>query len=104
MPPAEILEKIKDLNPYALKLEGFEDCLIGVAHLRFSFPVLAYDIQKVKTRVSEIDKVPAEDLDRHFEFKRLNEFLGKSGSPVFIDFSNGNNNKRDSGNKKNPES
>ena len=78
-----VIELIAELYPEALKMDGFDDCIIGVCH-RFGFdPLIAYDRDKV------VDKLVSQGMTQEqavefYEFNHLGAYMGDH-TPVFIE-------------------
>ena len=78
----EIEELIDGIEEPILKMDGYDDCVLGLAH-RFGMDmVIAYDQSKVIRRLME----DGMDYDEAMEFHQFNQ-LGAyaEGCPVFID-------------------
>jgi len=77
------LDLIEEQNPEALKAEGFDDCILGVAYRCGKLAVLAYDRRKCVEKLMK----DGMDHDEAEEFMGVNvegSWLGE-GTPIFIE-------------------
>lgn len=66
-----------------LKVDGFDDCIVGLIE-RFGLnPVFCYDKQKIVTKIVSQQGIPFEQAIEHFEFNIASSFHGK-GTPCFL--------------------
>ena len=75
-------EMIEYMNPDALKADGFDDAVIGVASRCGSVDVLAYDVEKIILKLM-LDGMTREEAEEFFEFNILGAYVGEH-TPVFI--------------------
>jgi hypothetical protein len=72
--------RIAELNPEALSLDGFDDCIIGIVY-RCSFQaVLLYDEDKCIQQL--IKSFDADAAREYFEFNIAGAYMGE-GTPMF---------------------
>jgi hypothetical protein len=81
---AETLERLAETYPGMLQAEGFEDCIIGVAHRACNEPVLAYDRSKCIQKLMDRDGMEREEAEEFFEFNTLGAWVGER-TPIFIE-------------------
>lgn len=75
--------KARELAPEAMIMPGYDDCILGTA-LQFGKPiVIAYDKDKVISRLMEKDNMTHDDAYDWFEYNMLGSYVGE-GTPVFI--------------------
>jgi hypothetical protein len=77
----QVLKKYDDNS--MLKMDGFDDCVVGVV-LRFGQePILCYSSQRViKKLVSK--GMTEEEAEEHWEFNQLGAWVGER-TPCFLD-------------------
>ena len=83
----EFFEEIDNENPNALKMDGYDDCIIGIARKFSQESVIAYDIDKIIKKLMRNGCETWEDAMEFFEFNQLGAGMGESG-PIFIDLKN----------------
>jgi len=72
-----------DLIPEgAMQVDGFNDCIIGVAQRFGDQDVLAYDINKILVRLAQ-DGMTLEEAEEYFDYNIAGAWVGE-GTPVFI--------------------
>ena len=77
----EILEEMESINPDALKLDGFDDCIIGVCE-NCKGSVLLYDKAKVIKKLMK-RKMSDEEAIEYYEHNILGTIF-ESGMPTFL--------------------
>lgn len=76
------LEKY-DGDESILKMDGFNDCIIGVV-LRFGMePILCYSLQKVIEKLVS-QGMTEEEAEEYWEFNQLGAWVGER-TPCFLD-------------------
>ena len=65
-----------------LKVDGFDDCVIGSCHRFGSDPLLAYDAEKMIVQLAS-DGMSQEEAMEYFDFNIIGAWVGE-GTPVFI--------------------
>jgi len=71
-------------SPELVKMDGFDDCIIGKAR-RYGMPdVLAYDKQKVIDKLMSRDGMTEDEADEFFEYNQIGAWVGET-TPVFIE-------------------
>jgi hypothetical protein len=81
--PNPILELIEEHNPEALKADGFDDAILGIASRCGSRDLLAYDVNKIINILVERDGMSYEEAQEFFEFNILGAYVGEN-TPTFI--------------------
>ena len=66
-----------------LRMDGYDDCILGVCQQCGREPVLAYDVGKVIER-HMADGMSRDEAYEHFDFNQLGAYVGP-GTPVFIE-------------------
>ena len=81
---AKWLERIADVNPDAVILEGYETCIVGLAE-RYGIngPVLAYDYQRCIEVLIKRDDMSYDEAVEFFEFNTLGGWFG-DGTSIFV--------------------
>ena len=77
------LELIEEYNPEALKADGFDDAILGVASRCGQNDIIAYDVNKIIQTLMERDGMDYEEAQEFFEFNIVGAYMGKN-TPVFI--------------------
>jgi hypothetical protein len=78
-----ILELIEESNPQALKADGFDDAIIGIASRCGMNDLIAYDVSKCLTILMERDGMEYEEALEFFEFNVIGAYMGEN-TPIFI--------------------
>ena len=81
----EILEQVHELNPKALSMDGYDDCVLGIMHRFGMEPLLAYDMGKIIEK-NMADGMTHEEAVEFFEYNQIGAWMGE-GTPVFVDLS-----------------
>lgn len=66
-----------------LRMNGFDDCIIGLCHRAGAPDVIAYDVKRVLRRLRD-DGMTHEEAREFFEFNQLGAYMGPM-TPVFVD-------------------
>lgn len=85
-PPPPILDGLLEEWPDSefLKVDGYDDCIIGVA-TRFGMqPILAYNRGKMLKKMMEEDGLSYEEASEYFDFNIIGTWMGDL-TPIFID-------------------
>jgi hypothetical protein len=77
----EIKERLADLNPEALLADGFEEALIGTAHI-FTKTIALYDYNKCIDILMERDGMDIEGAVEYFEYNVIGAYVGEN-TPAF---------------------
>jgi hypothetical protein len=80
---SSILDLIQESNPQALKADGFDEAIIGIASRCGSNDLIAYDTSKCLTILMERDGMEYEEALEFFEFNVIGAYMGKN-TPIFI--------------------
>jgi hypothetical protein len=75
------LDVIAEVCPDALKMDGYDDCVIGLCHQFGRPPVIAYDRDKVIKKLMK--DMTWEEAEEFFEFNQIGAYMGEY-TPVFI--------------------
>ena len=76
-----VLDILSEINPQALKADGFDDAILGMSIRVGDDNLIAYDYDKcVKILQKEM---PYEDAVEYLEFNVVNSYVGE-GTPIFI--------------------
>jgi hypothetical protein len=65
-----------------LKMNGFDDCIVGVVEQYGRGPILCYDKEKLLTRMTE-GGMTIEEAIEFWEFNQIGAWMG-DGTPCFI--------------------
>ena len=80
------LQEYVDLVEYTenvMTMDGYNDCIIGVVSTFDGKQVIAYDIDKVITKLEERDGMSTIEAIEFFEYNMLGAWVGDH-TPVFI--------------------
>ncbi len=66
-----------------LKLDGFEDCFVGIVERFGMEPICCYDKTKIVSKLMEVEKMSFEEAFEHFEYNIIGAWMGE-GTPCFI--------------------
>jgi len=66
----------------ALKADGFDDCIIGVAERCSKQPLLVYDVSKIIEKLMK-DGLSYEEAQEHFDFNIAGAWVGE-GTPLYL--------------------
>jgi len=80
---SDLVEFISHTYPECVKMEGFDDCILGVCQRIGNSNCIAYDLGKVIRKLMKEGMTRREALE-YFEFNQLGAFVGET-TPVFID-------------------
>jgi hypothetical protein len=78
-----ILELIQEHNPEALKADGFDDAIIGIASRCGQNDLIAYDVSKILMVLQERDGMTEDEAQEFFEFNIIGAYMGEN-TPIFI--------------------
>tara|TARA_R110002020_G_scaffold103416_7_gene242193 strand:- start:4707 stop:4964 length:258 start_codon:yes stop_codon:yes gene_type:complete len=76
-----ILERISELNPKALKADGFDDAILGISTRIGDDSLIAYDYDKC-IKILQKD-LSYEEAVEYMEFNVVGSYVGE-GTPIFI--------------------
>ncbi|NBV78155.1 hypothetical protein EBR66_08395 [bacterium] len=66
-----------------LKMDGFDDCIVGICERYGMDTVLAYDREKVLAKLMSRDGMTEEEANEFFEFNQIGAWMGEL-TPVFV--------------------
>jgi hypothetical protein len=66
-----------------LKLDGFDDCYLGLGETYGQYPALIYDKSKIIEQLRQ-DGMDEEEAQEYFEYNILGSFFGEK-MPIFLD-------------------
>jgi hypothetical protein len=79
----ELLEQIKEENPEAMLVDGFDEAILGTCRRFGQQTTVAYDYNKV-IEILMKDGMTFEEAEEYFEFNIIGAWVG-DGTPVFIE-------------------
>jgi hypothetical protein len=85
MKKRNVLERLVEDYPDEefLKMDGYDDCVIGMIENHDHVLVLVYDTEKVIRKNMKLCKSNYEDAYEYFEFNQLGSYVGKK-TPMFL--------------------
>jgi len=78
-----LLELVEEHNPNALKADGFDDCIIGIASRCGQNDLIAYDVSKILKVLQQRDGMTYEEAQEFFEYNIIGSYMGEN-TPIFI--------------------
>jgi hypothetical protein len=79
---SDIRDRLAEIDPDLLLMDGFDDCIIGICESFGSVPVIAYDYDKVIATLQS-DGMTYEEAVEYHEFNQAGAYVGEQ-TPVFI--------------------
>jgi hypothetical protein len=79
---SDIRDRLAEIDPDLLLMDGFDDCIIGICESFGSVPVVAYDYDKVIATLQS-DGMTYEEAVEYHEFNQAGAYVGEQ-TPVFI--------------------
>ena len=77
------IDEVGERFPDAFKMDGFDDCVLGVCYRFGQEPIIAYDQNKVIAKLQE-DGMTEEEAIEFFEFNQIGAWVGDT-TPCFIE-------------------
>lgn len=77
------IEIIEERYPDCLKMDGYDDCIIGVCYAFGQEPRIAYDKDKVIEKLMD-EGMELEEAQEFHEFNQAGAYMGNR-TPVFIE-------------------
>ena len=66
-----------------LKMDGFDDCVVGICERYGMDAVLAYDREKVIDKLVTRDGMTQDDAEEFFQYNQIGAWMGEK-TPVFV--------------------
>lgn len=66
-----------------LKVDGFDDCIIGIVERFGMEPVFCYDKELIVAKIMKEEGMPFEQAVEHFEYNIIGSWVGKT-TPCFL--------------------
>jgi hypothetical protein len=79
---SDIRDRLAEIDPDLLLMDGFDDCIIGICESFGGVPVVAYDYERVLANLQASGMTYEEAVEYH-EFNQAGAYVGE-GTPVFI--------------------
>lgn len=77
-----IFDRMEEINPDALKADGFDDCLIGIVST-FKGSVFLYDEDLIIKRLMNDDDMTDEEAWEYYNFNILGAYVGDY-TPIYL--------------------
>jgi hypothetical protein len=77
-----IRDRLAEIDPDLLLMDGFDDCIIGICESFGGVPVVAYDYERVLANLQASGMTYEEAVEYH-EFNQAGAYVGEQ-TPVFI--------------------
>jgi len=76
------LTLLEDVDLEFTKMDGFDDCIVGIVERFGSEPILCYDRQAVLEKSME-DGMTREEAEEYFSFNQIGAWVGET-TPCFL--------------------
>lgn len=73
----------KDKQAQLLKLDGFDECYLGIGETYGQPPALIYDYAQIIEQLQQQDGMSQEEAEEYFEFNILGSYIGEK-MPIFL--------------------
>lgn len=77
------MDEIRERFPEALKMDGYNDCILGMCYRFGQEPIIAYDGDKVIAKLVKMGMTYDEAVEFH-EFNQLGAWMGDT-TPCFVE-------------------
>lgn len=67
-----------------IKMDGFDDCVLGVVNIVGQEPRLVYDTQRVIEKLQSSSEMTEEEAWEYWEYNQLGAYVGED-SPAFFE-------------------
>ena len=78
-----IIEQIQEMYPEVMIMDGYDDCIIGVARRFDMEPIVAYDYDKIIAKLVKSGMTEQEAIE-FFEFNQIGAWMGEL-TPTFVE-------------------
>jgi len=79
----DVLEIMEEVNPEALKMDGFDEAIIGITERFGQEPLLLYDWQKCIDILIQGGCESPEEAEEYLEFNCIGAWMGEN-TPAFV--------------------
>lgn len=79
-----VIDKIVELNPEAIVLDGLDDAIVGVGYSKDLEPRLIYSISKIILILMERDKMTQLEAVEFYDYNIADGYFGNHG-PIFLE-------------------
>jgi len=66
-----------------LKMDGYDDCIVGMVERFGMTPIICYDKAKVLRKLLRDDGMTQDEAEEFFDFNQLGAWMG-NGTPCFL--------------------
>lgn len=80
----DIYATLREMNPEAMTIDGFEGAYLGICHRKGSEPVALYCRQKIVEILMERDGCSWEEAEEYVDYNVTDAWVGE-GTPAFLD-------------------
>ena len=77
------IEEVVERYPEALKMDGYDDCIIGICHRFGQEAIIAYDYNKVIEKLKKSGMTHDEALE-WFSYNQIGSWMGDT-TPCFVE-------------------
>lgn len=85
---SQTMEWIKENYPDTMKMDGFDDCIVGICERFGQESIIAYDKEKVIAKLMQ-DGMTEDEALEFFEYNQIGSWIGEQ-TPCFITSKNEN--------------
>jgi len=83
MDGSSLRDDLEAQYPDIVFFDGYDDCMLGVAYCFGMDPVIAYDMQKIISKLSD-DGMSREEARDYFDYNIMGTWVGDR-TPIFIE-------------------
>ncbi len=81
-----IIEKIAEINPKAITLEGLDKAIVGTSlTVDDELPRLAYSVEKILEILTNRDGMTRDEAQEFFDFNIFNAYMGEYNPSFIVD-------------------
>lgn len=77
------IEDAVELNEEMIKMDGYDDCVIGICHRFGQPPIIAYDFDKVILKLMDYGMTYEEAIE-YWDYNQIGAYMGES-TPCFVE-------------------
>lgn len=84
METARIDELVEELDTPVFRMDGYDDCVLGLARVHAQPPFLVYDREKVIEKLMSTSEMDRDEAVEFHDFNQAQAYLGE-GTPAFLE-------------------
>jgi hypothetical protein len=78
----KLMQDMKEINPEALKADGFDDCIIAIIY-KFEGAIFLYDVDKMIDKMVKRDSMTPDEAQEYFDFNIVGAYMGEF-TPAYL--------------------